>query len=184
MPNRLFCVPGPGRRMRVDGPLDHIEQARWRHRPGNRGGRKPQTPQIASRQAGPGHKAPLNHIADLEHAANKPCLGTPTGVAPILRRSPILHSIGTAGNYGDGGVQSGHQIPGCMAASPRRQLEDDPARPRHLLTEPGRPKGESAKSSWPPCPTGPASKRTPSGLPLSDWPGGSVVGTRPVCNCP
>jgi hypothetical protein len=78
MPNRPFCAPGPGRRMRVDGPLDHIEQARWRHRPGNRGGRKPQTAHIASRQAGPSHKAPLNHIADLEHAANKPCFGTPT----------------------------------------------------------------------------------------------------------
>jgi hypothetical protein len=78
MPNRLFCASGPGRRMRVDGPLYHIEQARWRHRPGNRGGRKPHTAQIASRQAGPSHKAPLNHIADLEHAANKACFGTST----------------------------------------------------------------------------------------------------------
>jgi hypothetical protein len=110
--------------MRADGPLDHIEQARWRHRPGNRGGTKPQTAQIASRQAGPSHKAPLNHIADLEHAANKPCFGTPTRVAPILRNGPILH-FALLGLVGQEGQRRGlmarqpAQSPGHVAHQPR-----------------------------------------------------------------
>jgi hypothetical protein len=58
--------------MRVDGPSYHIEQARWHHRPGTAGAGKAQIGQIASWQAGRNRETPLNHIADLGHAANAP----------------------------------------------------------------------------------------------------------------
>jgi hypothetical protein len=85
MPNQPFCASGPGARMLVDGPLYQLELVRRTINQVTLRAGKPQTTQIAPRQAGGNHAAPPNHIADLEHAANKPRFGTPTGAlsAPL-----------------------------------------------------------------------------------------------------
>jgi hypothetical protein len=78
MPNLPFCASSPGRRMLVDGPLYQQELVQRTINQVTLRAGKPQTAHIASRQAGRDHAAPPNHIADLEHPANKPGFGTPT----------------------------------------------------------------------------------------------------------